>query len=412
MTRIPPRSVLFASAALVLEPTAAHALGIRLADQSPFATARGAAFAATADDPSAIYFNPAGITQLTGHHVQFGLYGITLNSTVRPAAAAGGGGRFETEDKHHLLPQFFYTYTCENAPFSLGLGVYSPFGLSLEWPENTGFRTLAIEGQVTYATVNPVVAWQVSPKFSIAAGPMVNMSEGRLRQGIAFPGDEVKFRGRDTSLGFNAGLLWKPSEPISLGASYRSGNTMEWSGRSDVWNPFLPPGLFFPSGSERGVAEFEFPQSVVLGVSYRPTPKWNLEFNWDWTDWDTLDTVTVRRGGGALSQAFNWQSSAWYSFGGTHYFDNGMRLSAGYIFSENSVADPTFNPLVPDSDRHVFSAGLGGRHGQLTWDLAYQLAYGPDRTVSGSQPSAVLESADGTYRFISHAITLAVGYSF
>src|SRR5213083_2807851 len=45
-------------------PTVSFALGIRIADQDARATARGNAFTATADNPSAIYYNPAGITQL------------------------------------------------------------------------------------------------------------------------------------------------------------------------------------------------------------------------------------------------------------------------------------------------------------------------------------------------------------
>ena len=44
----------------------ASANGFRLPDQDAFATARGEAFVATADNASAIYYNPAGITQLAG----------------------------------------------------------------------------------------------------------------------------------------------------------------------------------------------------------------------------------------------------------------------------------------------------------------------------------------------------------
>ena len=30
---------------------------------------------------------------------------------------------------------------------------------------------------------------------------------------------------------------------------------------------------------------------MVGGVSFRPTPKWNLEFDADWTDWHALKTT-------------------------------------------------------------------------------------------------------------------------
>src|SRR4051794_4997669 len=47
-------------------PTIASAGAFRLFDHSASATAQGGAFIAQADDPSAIYFNPAGMTQLGG----------------------------------------------------------------------------------------------------------------------------------------------------------------------------------------------------------------------------------------------------------------------------------------------------------------------------------------------------------
>ncbi len=67
----------------------AAANGFGLPDQDAFATARGEAFVATADNPSAIYYNPAGITQLTGDNFRGGLNSVylraKLSAPVRPA---------------------------------------------------------------------------------------------------------------------------------------------------------------------------------------------------------------------------------------------------------------------------------------------------------------------------------------
>jgi len=58
--------------------------GFRLADQDAFATARGEAFVATADNASAVYYNPAGIAQLPGSNLRAGMYGIYLDPTFSP----------------------------------------------------------------------------------------------------------------------------------------------------------------------------------------------------------------------------------------------------------------------------------------------------------------------------------------
>src|SRR5271154_1805097 len=64
-------------AVLLLLPAVARADGFRLPNQDPEAIARGNAFTATADNPSAIYYNPAGITQLDGLNVRAGVYFVS-----------------------------------------------------------------------------------------------------------------------------------------------------------------------------------------------------------------------------------------------------------------------------------------------------------------------------------------------
>jgi long-chain fatty acid transport protein len=98
--------------------------------------------------------------------------------------------------------------------------------------------------------------------------------------------------------------------------------------------------------------------------------------------------------------------------GGTHYFDNGLHVSAGYIFNENSVPDANFSPAVADLDRHFFSAGIGYKGKWYDLDLAYQFGYGPTRTVTGSGLSATGQTADGKYDFTSHLVAVSVGVRF
>src|SRR6267378_1376652 len=121
-----------------------YGLGVRIADQDPLATARGNAFAATADNPSAIYYNPAGITQLEGQNASYSIYGIYLNSHYTSTS----GNEVDTKDEIQAVPHLYYTYSLKSLPLSFGLGIYTPYGLGLEWPDNSGFRSLATEGRI------------------------------------------------------------------------------------------------------------------------------------------------------------------------------------------------------------------------------------------------------------------------
>ena len=70
---------------------------------------------------------------------------------------------FHIQDQWAAVPQFFATYTPEDWPLSFGLGLYSPYGGNMSWPQDTGFRTVAISGSLTYVTINPVVALKLAP---------------------------------------------------------------------------------------------------------------------------------------------------------------------------------------------------------------------------------------------------------
>ncbi len=404
-----------AAALVVFLPVSSQALGIRILDQNAEATARADAFVATADNPSAVYYNPAGITQLDGTRVVVGTYGIHFNSRVDLDV---DGDPFDNEYNPQAVPQLFATWQPQNLPLTFGFGIYSPFGFALNYGDDVPFRTLAHKGSMVFLTANPVVAWKVTDSFSVAAGLTVNYAKVELEQGIFAPGDKFRVEGDDVALGFNLGLRWQPHEKHAFGAMYRSATRMEFVGHTEVRTDDLTvpyeafPGFFVPvtipgvKTRESVRTNFEFPQSITVGYSFRPTPDWNLEANVDWTDWDSLNTLTLKqRRSGEVALPFNWESSFIYSFGATRRFGT-YHVSAGYLFSENSVPNESFNPSVPDSNRHVFSVGFGRKFNRYTWDIAYQYAYGPSRRIDQGT------AADGTYRFESHALSLSFGYRF
>ena len=126
----------------------------------------------------------------------------------------------------------------------------------------------------------------------------------------------------------------------------------------------------------------------------------------------TIEQTQPTALGQNLPFVFNWQSSWYYEFGATRYLENGWHVSAGYILNENSVPDAHYTTQVVDMERHFFSVGVGHKGKKFDFDVAYQLGYGPERTVSGSAPSLGGQTADGKYSFLSHALSVTVGLRF
>ena len=398
-------------AALVLVSADSKAgTGFRLVDQDAAATARGDAFTATADNPSAIYYNPAGITQLKG--VQFRASAFAVS--IRAESDAANGAHTENRSRESVVPQFFATWTPEHSPLSFGLGVYAPFGLNVKYPDDAPFRTAVKLAKIEYLTVNPVLAWQATPTLSLGAGATINYAAAELSRGIFQEGDEFKLRGAGASCGFNAGVLWQPAERHSFGIRYHSGTEVELSGHTSVrtksfvvptpFGPFRVPGM---ESEQDANGSLRFPQFVTLGYSYRPAPGWNLEIGAEWTDWNTLNELTVHRPGtDTVSVPFHWRSNWIYQAGVTRSWTNGWHASLGYIYAEKVVPEETFTPAVPDYDRHVFTGGFGYSGERWSVDLAYEYSHQPARTIA--QGTVV----DGSYRLDTHALSLSCGVKF
>jgi long-chain fatty acid transport protein len=414
----------FGCAAVILSTFggSAFASGFDLPDVDAFAVGRGLAVTATADNPSAIFYNPAGLTQLPGNNLQAGFYGISLEPEYKNPTT---GTTYQNQEKVSAIPHFFYSYGSKEYPVSFGLGVYVPSGLNARWLDTTGFRTIGTKGSLEQIAINPVVAYKLTDTLSIGAGASANYANLDLRQGMIWPGqpyDQFRFQGDGWGASGNAGVLWQPIRQLSLGLAFQTGTKINLDGYTTAYNGVAIPAYSYPAFSTRtgAQADFQFPLKVEGGISYRPTPKWNVEFDADYIDWDSVGTLNIQQAQGVpglipqnVPVALQWESSWYYELGATRYFDNGWHVSAGYIFNQNSVPSAHYNPLVADEDRHFFSVGVGRKGKQFDFDVAYQFGYGPDRTVTGSAPNPLTgQTADGTYSFISHAVAVSVGWHF
>lgn len=391
---------------LVLGVTAAAAsqvgaVGFRFPHHDPESVARGNAWVATADNASAIYSNPAGLTQLEGHQLSAGLYFASTGIEFTGLA----GGKAEADSAIQPVPQLFYAYSPQDSRWSFGFGMYAPYGLGIDYGDTTPFPTVAEEAKLLYASFNPVVAYQVTDTLSIGAGLTLNYSNVNFERAIGIaPGDEFKFEGDGYATGFNIGLLWQPHEQWSFGLNYRSHTEVTYDGDSRA-TPL--------AGWQKTSAAIDFPSFIDVGVSYRPTEDWNFEVNVDWTDWDSVNTSTfVGTFAGNVAFPFNYESSLIYEFGITRYLNDGWFVSAGYIFSENSVPSSTLSPLNPDSDLHLGNIGVGRRGDDWSWALAYQFAAG-ERNVRGNIPNPVTgQSANGKFETFNHGLNVVVRRNF
>ena len=381
--------LVFSACALTVIP--AFGDGFYVPVQAPEATGKGNAWLATADSAAAVYYNAAGLTQIDSPEVTVGAYAIMLGLK----ADLDSGENQKADNDWAFLPQI-YAAVPINDKLVAGFGLNTPFGLATDWADDSQFSAIAVETELTYATLWSVLGYELTDTFSIGGGFGVHHADLRMRRAVA-PGVLSEFEGDSEALSWTISAHWKPTDQHAFGLVYRSKSDFKLDGDAKIVGGAGAPATL----------DFMTPSTLGAGYSYTPCKEWNFEANIEYVNWDELNTLYLRQGGGSTPAPFNWNSNFIYSVGATRFFENGWNVSAGYNYIENSIPDSNYNPGVADADRHWLNAGVGRQYDAFKWSFAYQYAFS-NNDVSGS-PGGL---ADGKFKSSFHGIMMNCGWQF
>ena len=163
-----------AMAILVMAVTPVFGAGFSIYEQGATATGMAGAFAAKADDATAIFYNPAGMSQLEDTTISLGLTLIPPSTEMTDPC----GNVWETEDQNFWLPNFYIVHKL-NDNWHVGLGVYAPYGLGMDWSGKKDFiyRHLVRDVTISAIYMTPIVSYSLSENWSIAAGAIYVKSD-------------------------------------------------------------------------------------------------------------------------------------------------------------------------------------------------------------------------------------------
>ncbi len=410
---------------LLVFPAIALAGGFQINEQGTKATAMGGAFVATADDPSAVYFNPAGIVQLDGMQFDAGLAVIYIPDVKMQSSGTSAFARpgqvFDAESQTHYVPHFYTTYKL-NDMWSFGFGTFSNYGLKTEWPLDWEGRyiTGGTKARVTTISINPVVAFRPIKRLSISAGPVAQYLDIDLQNqvfmGPGFSDAHSKMTGDDWDWGFNAGLLFWITDDLKFGASYRSKVKHSITG-GEFRLTETPFGLYDMTDSVD--ADLDLPAITYLGLAYDRGPL-TLEFDAQWTQWSSYDkleaTFTKLP---TLSVPKEWDDVWAYRFGVNFRINEAFDLRAGITYDTTPIPDNTLDPLVPSGDRWLYSLGFGYHSGGLKIDFAYTYLSDEERSFDndvGDYDAAIapgLGNVTGEFQDVyAHIFVVNLSYAF
>jgi len=434
---------------LLFTASTSFAAGFRLPEAGVKAMGMGFAFTAQADDPSAIYFNPAGLTQLKGQNVMVGVTYVRENGGEFTGTTpvdnnvpftSGGFTNQKSETQKSLnffIPNAYYTRTTNSGDVAYGVGIFSPFGLGQEYENrNTSiFRNQITKIELMTVVVNPTIAFKVSEYLSVGAGIDWMWGQAKLAKTpwnpalvpVALNGNvyNLDLEGDGDTWGYNFGLLLKPTENFRIGASYRSPFTLKIKeGDVDLSNinPAVQAAFGGASFSTKGSATIKMPATFALGAAYT-VGRVTVEADADWTFWHSFDSLPITfanpvpgPGGTFLLPPTSVSPKAWKDvcalrLGAEYRVTDLLALRAGIYYDPTPVPAETMGPELPDATRLNYTVGAGYKVGPWTIDGAFMYIDKFDRTVN-NQSIATLTGFNGTWSGDAWLVGLDVGYKF
>jgi len=423
------------------------------------------------DDASALYSNPAAITLLPGLQAKVG---ITL---IQPGIDVSTGnqysqGKYSMNTYTQVVPNLYATYRIDDN-MSVGLGVYTPFGLKSDFQSDpnawagafnnyyTSIATTQITPTFAYRIVHDQ-PWAKSLSVGVGIGLMYTKIDirrqidftyqalamqglppdqivatlnnpnsltqvlGQLQaMGLVGPGcllprpyAPVIMKGSGWDANYNLSLQWEINDQIAIGLVYRSVTREAFHGASAQIE-----GL----GSGRASAGITLPASWNLGINYSPIVPLNLGLNFTYTQWSSWNALNITTSGfptiptpagpldlfnGLQSQTKNWGNVWRYSVGGEYQVNNQIAVRAGFTIDKDPVNKQWADFMVPSNDRMIGTIGLGWTiNKNVGIDFAYGYLHIKGRTIA-ARPSEGIYAKSTVHNGHANIVSVSGNFRF
>lgn len=395
------------------------ASGFQINEHGAKAMAMAGAYTALALDGSALFYNPAGLSQLNGTQFMLGTTLISPSATFR--GVSPDIDEYIMESAVFTPINFYITHQLSEK-WVIGLGVNNQYGLGTTWDEDWIGRYLAIDTEVQTFYFTGGASYKLSDEFSLgvtASYVYGNVTIIKKNSLAPFEGDaSIDLSGNGGAFAYSVGLLYKPSKSFSIGLDFRSGSEFTFAGDAEVTSPSQFTGLI-PHGSIE--APLKLPYNATIGVAFLPNDNLTISADYQYVGWSSYDKMEVtfteyddEDGNPYVSTSIRDYTNSWIArFGAEYSFSKSFDLRGGILYDSSPVKDEWVEPSLPDANRWGFNIGFGYKFTpNLVLDLAYMYLRFDERTIENSNVdyTSGIAGFNGVYNSSAHLLGINLSY--
>jgi len=426
------RKKLAFAAVLLLAPALSFGSGFALFEAGNRGLGMAGAFTAVADDPSAMFWNSAGLAFQNDKGIQVvgGMTLIAPEQTFYGADPYPGAGYSTEQESQVFTPPHAYLVIPLGDRTTFGFSVLTPFGLGTWWEDDHAGRYISKRVDLYAFDFSPNLAFKLTDYLALGIGVDYRISTIDLtrsiplvdpfQQQIVDVGQVHIFTdgaGND-GFGWHAGLLGDLGAGFKIGLNYRSGITVDYEGYAEfsqfsTGNPELDAivAATLPFDETiQGVTQIEFPDYWIVGLSWS-SEKWTISGQYGRMGWSSFQELALTF---PDDPEFNevipedYEDTSDYRFGIEFRASSKISLQAGAVYDETPQPKYAMTPLLGDSDRLGINGGLSWIHRGWRVDLGAEYLIVDDRSTDGTseagydglyESSALLAGATLTFYF-------------
>lgn len=408
----------------VMMCTHAYGGGYRVALQGARQTAMGHTGVGIVMDASNVFFNPAGLSFLKSK------WSVSAGVTLLWATAHYQDTRTYAQYKTQSpmgTPLSLYAAYKVNDRLSLGLGLYTPFGSAIKWPQGWEGRILVASIDMKVFFFQPTFSYKVNDWLSLGGGLILSRGSIDLkRYGPLKESAQVRLHdGSASGFGYRLSAMARPLPHWTFGLDYRSEIDLEVKGGDVTLNGF-PKSLIGAQGSpilddhDHFDATLPLPAELSAGASFQATRALLLALDVNYTFWKAYRNLVVQFHKNKMGftedgqpttlyrSPRNYKDVLTYRFGAQYDFTPRLTGRLGYYYDPSPSPAAYWSPETPTTDDNSLTAGFSYvLNDHLTFDLAYLYVNGKERSVKNEH-----DKFFGRVYARAHALSLGITCNF
>lgn len=325
-------------------------------------------------DAASVFFNPGSVSFLKENSVNIG-FTPTFANTLYEDANTTSIGRTNSPMGTPFSAYAVYRKN-EECKFSYGLGIYTPFGSTIQYEDGWTGRFALTKLQLKSIFIQPTLSYKLNDRIGIGAGFVYSIGNVNLQKDIPVQDADgtyghAELDGKASGFGYNIGLFVQATEKLNIGLSYRSQVNMEVAEGTATFT--VPSSLTanFPSGTFSSA--LPLPQVATLGLAYKLNDKLAFALDVNYVGWKAYDTLAFDYAQNTASlvdtkSARNYKNTFAFRLGANYALSEKFDVRLGLAYGLTPVQNGYVTPETPDANRINYTAGLGykiGNHFQL-----------------------------------------------